>query len=234
MNIVLLLAGGMGSRMGQEIPKQFIHVENRPIVVYTLAALQQHPEIDGIQVVCIAGWEKVLRGYAKQFAITKLLGIVSGGETRFASTRKGMEALEAVSDEDVLIVHDAVRPLVTAHSLSDTIRVCKEYGNSMAVLDCEDTMYARTAENRTSEVLERSLLVRGQTPEAVTGKRMREMYAKADEKNIYLDSISAMQNALGWDIYFAAGSERNIKLTRTEDIELFKALLLIQKDAWLK
>lgn len=234
MNIALILAGGMGSRMGQEIPKQFIHVNNRPVIIYTLLAVQNHPEIDRIQVVCIEGWEKILQGYAKQYNITKLTGIVSGGATRFDSTRLGMESLGNVADEDIIIVHDSVRPLVTSESLSDTIAVCRSYGNSMTILDCADTMYARTDRQYTSQEVERGNLVRGQTPEAISGRRMREMYAMADLRGIRLDSISAMQNALGWNIHFAKGSERNIKLTSTEDIELFKALLTVEKDAWLK
>ena len=234
MNIALILAGGMGSRMGQEIPKQFIHVNNRPVIVYTLLAVQNHAEIDRIQVVCIDGWEKVLEGYARQFHITKLAGIVSGGETRFDSTRIGMESLGNVADEDVIIVHDSVRPLVTAESLSDTIAVCRSYGNSMTILGCADTMYERTDGQYTSKEVARSALVRGQTPEAVSGRRMREMYVASDARGIRMDSISAMQNALGWNIHFAKGSERNIKLTSTEDIELFKALLAVEKDAWLK
>ena len=234
MNIALILAGGMGSRMGQEIPKQFIHVNNRPVIIYTLLAVQKHPEIDRIQVVCIEGWEKILQGYAKQYNITKLTGIVSGGATRFDSTRLGMESLGNVADEDIIIVHDSVRPLVTSESLSDTIAVCRSYGNSMTILDCADTMYARTDRQYTAKEVERGNLVRGQTPEAISGRRMREMYAAADQRGICMDSISAMQNALGWNIHFAKGSERNIKLTNTEDIELFKALLTVEKDAWLK
>ena len=101
MNTVILLAGGMGSRMGQDIPKQFIHVNNIPIIVYTLLALEKHPEIDAVQAVCIEGWEKVLTGYVKQFNITKLRGIVPGGVTRFFSTKAGMMALgENQTDED--------------------------------------------------------------------------------------------------------------------------------------
>lgn len=234
MNYVVLLAGGSGSRMGQDIPKQFIHVENKPVIVYTLEVLQAHAEIDGIVCVCVDGWEKILAGYAKQFSIDKLQSIVAGGSTRFASTRAGMKALGTVGDDDVIIVHDAVRPLVTADCLSDVIAVCRRNGNSMSVLDCFDTMYSRSGEDYTAQVVERSRLVRGQTPEAVTGRRMQDMYRLADERGVELDSISAMQNELGWPIYFAKGSERNIKLTRVEDIELFKALLLTKKDAWLK
>ena len=234
MNIALILAGGTGARMGQDIPKQFIHVNNIPVMIYTLRAFQQHAEIDRIQVVCIDGWEAVLRGYAQQFNITKLADVVPGGATRFASTLMGMESLGAVHDDDVIIVHDAVRPLVTMEAISDTIRVCKQEGNSMSILDCVDTMYARTEQGFTSETVERSGLVRGQTPEAVNGRRMREMYALAEQKGLQLDSISALQIALGMEIHFAQGSERNIKLTRTEDIDLFKAMLQTERDEWLK
>ena len=234
MNTVVLLAGGMGSRMGQDIPKQFIHVNNIPVIVYTLLALEKHPEIDAVQAVCIEGWERVLAGYVKQFNIEKLRGIVPGGATRFLSTKAGMMALENVADDDVLIVHDAVRPLVAPESISDMIRICKEHDNAMTVLDCADTMYLRQTPNSTGQVVERAGLVRGQTPECVSGRRMREMYARAAEQGVEIDSISALQVALGWQIYFAKGSERNIKLTRTEDIDMFKALLATERDEWLK
>ncbi len=234
MNIVVLLAGGMGNRMGQDIPKQFIHVNNIPIIIYTLLALESHPEIDAVQAVCIEGWEQVLAGYVKQFNIGKLRGIVPGGATRFLSTKAGMMALGGVADDDVLIVHDAVRPLVAAESISDMIRVCHEHGNAMTVLDCADTMYLRQTPGSTSRVVERAGLVRGQTPECVSGRRMREMYARAAEQGLEIDSISALQVALGWQIYFAKGSERNIKLTRTEDIDMFKAMLATERDEWLK
>ena len=234
MNIALILAGGFGTRMGQDIPKQFIHVNNRPILIYTLEAFQRHPQIDQIHVVCVKGWEAILRGYALQFNITKLAGIVTGGNTRFDSTRKGMLSLPNVQDEDVIIVHDAVRPLVTAESITDTISKCRKYGASMSALDCVDTMYLRTEQGYTSENMDRTRLVHGQTPEAVSGRSMREMYAEADAQNIRNDSISALQVLLGKRIYFSQGAERNIKLTRVEDIELFKALLTMQKDEWLK
>lgn len=234
MNIGLILAGGTGSRMGQDIPKQFIHVNNIPIIIYTLRAFQEHPEIDRIQVVCVDGWKAILQGYALQFNINKMAGISIGGDTRFFSTRKGMEDLDNLSDDDVIIVHDAVRPMVSAEAISDTIRVCKKYGNSMTILDCADTMYMKSAEFCTEETIERSNIVRGQTPEAVNAYHMREMYREADKKNIQLDSISALQSVLGKKVYFAQGNERNIKLTRTEDIDLFKALLKTTRDEWLK
>lgn len=234
MNIALILAGGFGARMGQDIPKQFIHVNNKPVIIYTLEKFQKHQDIDKIYVVCVEGWQAILRGYALQFGITKLENIIPGGTTRFESTHNGMMSLKHVSDKDVIIVHDAVRPLVTEKAISDTILVCKKFGNSMTVLDCADTMYMRKDHESTSSNINRSNIVRGQTPEAVSGERMRQMYMEAKEKDICIDSISELQVALGMKVSFAQGDEKNIKLTRTEDIELFKALLQVKKDEWLK
>lgn len=230
MNIALILAGGTGSRMGQNIPKQFIAVDNIPIIVHTLLKFEHHPEIDAIQIVCVEGWENEVASYAKKYNITKIHGVVRAGATRYHSIRRGMESLDSVSDDDVIIVHDSVRPLASDESISDVIAICKQYGNSMSVLDCVDSMYERTDTMYTSKEVARSKLVRGQTPEAVSVKRMREMYGASDEKNICIDSISALQIALGWDIYIAKGSERNIKLTTPEDIDLFKALLNIERE----
>lgn len=246
MNIVLLLAGGVGSRMGTEVPKQFLEVSGKPIIMHTLLRLEQASVIDKVVCVCIDGWIEKLHSWAEGAGIAKLAAIVPGGGTRYESTRRGMDSLEA-ADDDVIVVHDAVRPIVSDESLGSVVSVAAGYGNSMAVLDCLDTMYERTGNpgecapgdgapavggaeslGYTSQVLERERLVAGQTPEAVTGRRMREMYERADARGVQMDSISALQNALGWPIHFARGDRFNIKLTRPEDIAIFKAWLLLQ------
>lgn len=229
MNIVILLAGGVGTRMGQAIPKQFICVNDKPIIVYTLLSLQKHKEIDAIQAVCVNGWEKVLSDYAIKFNITKLQGVISGGKSRYESIRAGIDALGKLDDNDVVIVHDAVRPLVSAYSITDTIRVCKMYGNAMTTVMCTDTMYIKDNDICTSCTFDRERLICGQTPEGILAKYIHDMYIKADARNIQNDSISALQNAIGWKIYFAKGEKSNIKLTTGEDIDLFKALLALKQ-----
>lgn len=228
MNIALILAGGVGTRMGQKIPKQFMIVNDKPIIIHTLEIFEKHPEIDKIYVICIEGWESVLSCYSKHFNISKLQGIVRGGVDRYFSIRNGLNALEDVRDDDVIILHDSVRPMVTSESISSTIAVCKKYGNSMSVIPCEDTMYERTSIQYTTKCVNRDKMVRGQTPEAITGKIMKGLYKKADEKGICNDSISALQNQLGLQIHFAQGAKRNIKITSIEDIAFFKATLMLE------
>ena len=114
-NIALIIAGGSGARMGQDIPKQFLTVNEKPVIAYTLEAFQNHPEIDAIAVVCIEGWEQVLTAYAKQFGITKLQHVIPGGENGQGSIRNGVYELEKhYAPEDLVLIHDAIRPMVSA------------------------------------------------------------------------------------------------------------------------
>ena len=115
MNYALIIAGGSGNRMGQDIPKQFMHVDNCPIIIHTMMAFQKHPDIQGIAVVCLAGWETVLQSYANQFCITKLKWIFPGGSNGQESIHNGIYGLKEVGcgDDDLVLVHDAVRPLLS-------------------------------------------------------------------------------------------------------------------------
>ena len=126
MNYALLIAGGSGNRMGQEIPKQFIHVDDCPIIVHTMKAFERHPDIEAIAVVCLEGWETVLRSYANQFSITKLRWIFKGGETGMESIHNGIYGLKAdgCNDDDLILVHDGVRPLVSQDIISSNIAIC--------------------------------------------------------------------------------------------------------------
>ncbi|MDR2899674.1 MAG: 2-C-methyl-D-erythritol 4-phosphate cytidylyltransferase, partial [Clostridiales bacterium] len=145
MNIALIMAGGVGERTHQDIPKQFLNVFDKPVIIYTLEAFQQHPDVDGIIVSCIEGWHDILRAYAKQFGITKLKWIVNGGENGQASARNGVYELENVcSDSDVVIIHDAIRPMVSADIISDCIVKATRYGSGLAAMRCQETIIRST------------------------------------------------------------------------------------------
>ena len=198
MNIGLLIAGGIGQRMGQEIPKQFININDKPVIIYTLEAFQNHPDIDAIAVVCLDGWHHVLDVYAKQFNITKLKYIVSGGENGQGSIRNGVYELEKhFGPDDIVLIHDAIRPMVSEEIISDCIRVTKEKGN--AITDICD------------------------------------LHREAIEKGI-LNSVASctLMVELGKEVYFSKGSEKNVKLTTVEDLDIFKALLTLKRSEWLR
>ena len=120
MNIALLIAGGSGNRMGQDIPKQFMHVDGAPIIIRTMQCFQQHPDISAIAVVCLKGWETVLQSYANQFMIDKLKWIFSGGDSGMESIHNGIYGLKekGCDDEDLVLIHDGVRPLLSQEIIS--------------------------------------------------------------------------------------------------------------------
>ena len=141
MNIALLLAGGSGTRTEQDIPKQFFNVYEKPIIIYTLEAFQRHPDIDGIIVSCLEGWHEILRAYAKEADINKLKWIVGGGENGQASARNALRELRDVCHEsDIVVIHDAIRPMVSAEIISDCIVKCRQYGSGLAAMRCQETI----------------------------------------------------------------------------------------------
>lgn len=236
-NIVLIIAGGVGSRMHQDIPKQFINVQDKPVIIYTLEVFQNHPNIDAIEVVCLEGWHDILWAYAKQFGITKLEKIVNGAETGQESIRNGLfDLAQRYHDEDdIVLIHDAIRPMVSADIISDNIRVCRAYGNATTVIPCTSVML-RTGDSVVSEdQVPRDNLKITQTPQTFFINELVEVHKDAISRNLEPSIAScALYIEMGKKIYLSAGSEKNIKLTTSEDIEIFSALLNSKRPEWLK
>lgn len=235
-NIALIIAGGSGNRMHQDIPKQFITVNERPVIVYTLEAFEKHPEIDAIAVVCIEGWEQVLWAYAKQFNITKLQYVVPGGKNGQDSIRNGVYELEKHFDkDDIVLIHDAIRPMVSAEIISDNIRVAREFGNAITVIPCAEAMMQTEDSVVSVGSYPRDRLKRTQTPQAFHIGDICDLHRRALEAGITNSVASCtLKIEMGEQVYFSAGSEKNIKLTTVEDIDIFKALLTAKRSDWLK
>lgn len=236
MNIAIIIAGGVGNRMGQDIPKQFINVYDKPVIIYTLEAFQKHPNVDEIYCVCLDGWHDILRAYAKQFGITKLKDIFSGGNSAQESIRNGIMGITA-SDDDTIIIHDGVRPLVDDSVLSDVIAKCGEFGNAVTSMPYNEQIFVKTTEKTTDKYIPRDTLRRVSTPQAYKYGKLVWAYKKAFSENIGIGASSytnTMMVDLGETLYFASGSDRNIKLTTKDNLEIFKAYLKMEKDEWLK
>ena len=235
-NIALIIAGGSGNRMHQDIPKQFLTVNEKPVIVYTLEAFQNHPEIDAIAVVCISGWEQVLWAYAKQFNITKLKTVVPGGENGQGSIRNGVYELEKLyNKEDLVLIHDAIRPMVSAEIISDNIRVAMEHGNAITVIPCAEAMLQTEDGQASSGSYPRDRLKRTQTPQAFHIGDIADLHRRALEAGITNSVASCtLMIEMGEQVFFSVGSEKNIKLTTVEDLDIFKALLAAKRSDWLK
>ncbi|HIW04727.1 MAG TPA: 2-C-methyl-D-erythritol 4-phosphate cytidylyltransferase [Firmicutes bacterium] len=229
MNLAIVIAGGSGTRMGLDIPKQFVNIYDKPVIIYTLEGFERHPMIDEIEVVCIDGWHDVLKAYARQFGITKLKRVVSGGKTGQESIRNGVFALEGyLSDDDTVIIHDGIRPLVDKEVLTDVIVTCRKYGNAVTSMPYNEQIFVVDDELSTVKYIPRETIRRVATPQAYKFGKLDKAYHEAFEKKIGIYGSSytnTMMADLGERLYFAAGSDKNIKLTTRDDLELFKAYL---------
>lgn len=238
MNIALIIAGGSGNRMGQDIPKQFIHIDGAPIVIHTMMCFQRHPDIQQIDIVCLKGWETVLQSYANQFNITKLKHIFPGGDSGMESIHNGIYGLlEAGCDgEDLVLIHDAVRPLLSQDIISGNIATCKTYGYAVTGIKCREAILESEDGFSTSTSIPRDRLIRTQTPQTFRLKNIISAHEEAKEKGITNSVASCTLCAeLGNRVmHLVPGSEKNIKVTTVEDLEILKALMHTSKEDWLK
>lgn len=227
MNTAIILAGGVGSRIGVEVPKQFLEVDGEPILAYTIQAFQDHDDIDRIVVVCISGWEDKVRDIKERYGLSKICCIKPGGKNSMESISNGIFGIESVSSpDDIVIIHDSVRPLINGEIISDCIAVCKEHGNGCAAIPIQETI-VRTDDHISGIAdIDRSGVMRVQTPQAYrygqVNKLYRDAYAMGINDSIYTNTLM-MQ--LGHPIYFSKGSPINIKITVIDDINLFNILL---------
>lgn len=231
----IITAGGIGARTGMEIPKQFVVVEGKPVVIHTLEVFNNHPEIDIICVPCLAGWEERLKSYAKEFGISKLKLIVQGGKTGFLSIRNALFALKPhLDDKDIVMVHDGIRPLVSERLISDNLALCRAKGNAVAVVDCLETMLQVDCADSTSAQtsLDKDRIKRAQAPQSLTFGEFMALHREAQQNNI-TDAVatSALLTALGRRVWIHRGDEKNIKITHMHDIEFFRKILSLRNQS---
>ena len=238
-NIALVIAGGSGKRMGQEIPKQFLTVDDKPVIIYTLENFEHNERVDEIIAVCIDGWHNVLSAFCKQFDICKVKHIISGGDTVQQSIFNGVKkAYELYGDDACLIIHDSIRPLVDETVLNDVIDVCHKYGNAVTSMPYNEQIFVvDDGADTTSKFIPRETIRRVSTPQAYLLGKLYSCYTKAFRENIGVLGSSytnAMMTELGETLHLAKGSDRNIKLTTKDDFYIFKAYVTAKKDNLLK
>lgn len=225
MNFAIILAGGSGSRVGAEIPKQFIEVNGKPILVYTLEKFQVHPLIDQICVVCIKGWEDTVRSYIDRYGISKLTSITEGGQTALQSIRNGINCTMA-QPEDIFIIHDGVRPMVNAQSIQEVIQDCQAFGGAISATPLVEHVFYTGKDRTDLHYIPRENAYRTITPQAYQYKVLRRAFQRSDETGIGKDApfVGIMMMDLGEKVCLSKGSENNIKITDPKDILIFKSM----------
>lgn len=237
-NIALIIAGGSGNRMGQDIPKQFLHVDGCPIIIHTMQCFQRHPDVDVIAVVCLKGWETVLQAYANQFNITKLKWIFPGGSSGMESIHNGIYGLkeQGCDDQDLVMIHDSVRPLLSQDIISTNIAICQAYGYAITGIQCREAILESEDGFISSTSIPRDTLIRTQTPQTFRLGNILAVHEEAKRKGI-VDSVASctlIAEVGGREMHIVPGSEKNIKVTTVEDIEILKALMHTSKEDWMK
>ena len=234
MVVALLTAAGVGRRIGQSVPKQFLCVNDKPLVIYTMECFQRHPEVDYIAVVCLAGWEAMLSTYANQYGISKLRWIFPGGDTGMESIRNGVYGLrKELVDDDIVLIQDGIRVNTSADIISDCIRVTKEKGNAIPAVPIAEAPFYSEDHISSKVAYDRSTLLRSQTPHGIFYGKLCAIHKEAQLRNI-TNSVATctLLVELGEQIYFSKGSNLNFKITNMDDILLFKALLDAKSLSW--
>ncbi len=232
--VALLIAGGVGHRMGQDIPKQFLNINDKPVLVYTMERFQNNPQVDAIVIVTLHDWIVFVEAYARPFGIDKLKSVVAGGETGHDSIHNGIVEIARLFPKDTAVmIHDGIRPMVDNEVIADNLRVYREKGNAIAVIPCAEVLFLSDSPTESRKELDRSKVWRTQTPQ--TFRLDRLLWAHDEMVKRGLSSPLAtchLFEMLGETVYFSKGSEKNVKLTTMDDIDIFKALLKNEKSAW--
>lgn len=234
--VALLTAGGIGSRTNQDIPKQFLHIDNKPLLIYTLEAFEKHPSVDEIIVVCLEGWHEILKAYAKQFNITKMKYVVTGGASGQESIYNGIVELKKyINEDDIVMVHDGNRALISQEIISDCLSCYHKNGSAVVAIPCVEAVFKSDDGLISNTQIPRSELYRTQTPHVYSLKKLLWAHDEAKKRNI-TNSVATctLMQELGETIYLCKGSEKNLKVTTLDDIEIFKSLLHTSQDSWLK
>ena len=233
MNYVIIIAGGVGSRLGAPVPKQFVEVLGKPVIAYTMEHFQNHPEIDAIELVCVDGYQEHLKSITEKNGITKLLKIVKGGSEYERSIMNGVAGLDGIAKpDDLVMIHWAASPFLSEDIISDNIRVCKEKGNAITA-SYSYLLYGSNDGDCAKKAINRESFMTLSAPQSFLYKNMVDLYRQVEEKNMFETveehHTTVFMAELGIPLFFSKGSHTNIKITTKEDIDLFLGYQLAKK-----
>lgn len=230
MIAALILAGGTGSRVGADRPKQFIEVSGKPVAAYTIEIYQNHPQVDVIEAVCHKDWKKYLEKTVRECNYDKVCWITDGGKTFQDSVIKGMKNFEGrLDDSDIVMIHYGAAPFTCEQIITDGIKVCKEKGMSASCIECYQLLGTKDDSVASHRQADRDQYIQIACPQSFRFSYLKEIYQKSEEKGILNDTdphTTSLMYQLGEPVYQSYGNQANIKITTAEDIELFRLYVL--------
>lgn len=232
----LIFAGGTGSRMKITTkPKQFLELDGKAIIIHTLEHFENHPEVDHIVVVCVEGWIDYLNKLLKKFDITKVRCIAPGGVTGQMSIFNGLvEAsnIKSSNEEDIVIIHDGVRPLIDANIISDNIKSVRENGTAVTVKPVIETVVQVNSDSLITNVVERDSCQTAVGPQSYYLKDIMDLHLKAQADNLFdMTDSSTLADYYGLKLYTVMGGSENIKITTPSDFYIFRAIYEARQDS---
>ncbi len=228
MNIALILAGGVGSRMNMaDFPKQYIEVQGRPIISYCLRTFEQHPEIDAIMIVADEKWHPYVQEWLQKDGISKFKGFVQPGRTRQLSIYNGLKQMSVFAgSEDIVVIHDAARPLLPAELITSCITANAQADGVMPVLPAKDTFYESGDGSHITRLIKRSTLFAGQAPESFHFGSYYAAHQKLSDAELEkINGSSELAYLQGLNVVMIPGAEINFKITTQADLQMFETYL---------
>lgn len=234
MVTAIILAGGVGSRVGADIPKQFIKVQGKPIIVYTMEIYQHNSKVDNIEVVCHKDYIDYLQSLVEQYKLTKVNWIAAGGKDFQESCLKGIHFLaDKISRDDIIMIHYADAPFTSQKMIDDCIRVCKEKGNAVCGIPCYQLLGTRDKDTdgteKSNKWVDRDKLIQISCPYAFNYGFVLDLYKEAEDKNL-LDKVephtTTLMQYMGYSLHLSYGDQTNLKITTKEDLKLFEGYVL--------
>ena len=232
MNYCIIIAGGVGSRLGASVPKQFVEVLGKPVIVYTLEHFQKHTDIDAIELVCVDGYQDYLKDIVDKYGISKVIKIVKGGSEYERSIMNGIAGLEGIAKpDDVVMIHWSASPFLSEEMITDNIRVCKEKGNAITA-SYSYLLYGTNDGDCAKKNINRETFMTLSAPQSFLYRIIIDIYKQVKKKNLfsYVEAHTpAFMTELCIPIFFSKDSHSNIKITTKEDLDLFRGYLLNKK-----
>ncbi len=232
MNIAVIFAGGSGLRMHTKSrPKQFLDLNGKPIIIYTLELFDNHPEIDAIVVACIENWIPFLEKQLRKFEINKVVKVVPGGQTGQASIYNGLKAAQEIARADAtVLIHDGVRPLITEQTITDNLRKVEECGSCITCIPATETFIVRQPDG-SLEIPSRSDSLIARAPQSFKLSDILSAHERAIAEGLhdFIDSCTMMSH-YGYKLGTVIGPMENIKITTPTDFFVFRAMVKVHED----